>query len=383
MKEDGYRGMRIKIIIRKKSAVPEFLHKEIRSRPMKRSFRLLIFFFFCFWPAFNGAAFAFDWGNFLVGDRVVAGRGETKESDFTVAGADVEFSGKAQKDLTAFGASVVHSGEVEGDMLALGAQVTLAGIYHGRVRAGAANLVLSGTFDHDVAAAAAKITVAPSAVIKGNLRYTAATLERKEGARIEGMVARRGFHEREEWMEKGKKALAGLWLAYWLFSIPALIIVGVLVHYLSPRGTEEVLSRLSRFPWKSIGIGLVFIVVVPVAVIIAMATLVGIPAGIITLVIYALFLYVSRVFAGVWMGRKILGFFKKSWAEAFLGPLILGTLIISLLLAIPIVGWFFWLLFVFLGVGATWQAIWEENRRQRQRPPPESQAVSGEVPSPG
>lgn len=346
---------------------------------MKRSPSFGIFLLLILWPVFNGGAFAFDAGNFLVGDRVVVGPGETKESEFTVAGADVEFMGKAQKGLRAFGASVVHSGEVEGDMLVLGSQVTLAGIYHGRVRAGAASLVLSGTFDHDVAAGAARITVAPTAVIKGNLRYTAATLERKEGARIEGTVARREFREREEWIEKGKKALSGLWLAYWLISIPALIIVGLLARYLSPRGTEEVLSLLSQFPWKSMGMGLVFILVVPVAVMIAMATLVGIPAGIITLVVYALFLYFSRVFAGVWIGRKILGIFKRTWVEAFLGPLILGTLLTSILLAIPVVGWFFWLLFVLLGVGAMWQAVWGESRRQRQVPPPESNTASMET----
>jgi len=220
--------------------------------------------------------------------------------------------------------------------------------------------------------------VAPTAVLKGNLRYMAATLDRQEGARIQGTVARREFRERDEWIEKGKKALSGLWLAYWLLSIPALIIVGVLAHYLFPRGTQDVLSRLSQFPWKSIGMGLVFLVVVPVAVLIAMATLVGIPAGIITLVIYGLFLYISRVFVGVWIGRKILGIFKKTWAEAFLGPLILGILITSLLLAIPVLGWFFWLIFLLLGVGAMWQAVWGENRRQRQEPPPESPGASME-----
>lgn len=345
---------------------------------MKRSASFGIFLLLCFWPVFNGGAIAFNAGNFLVGDRVVVGPGETKESEFTVAGADVEFMGKAQKGFRAFGASVVHSGEVEGDMLVLGAQVTLAGIYHGRVKAGAANLVLSGTFDHDVAAGAAKITVAPTAVIKGNLRYMAATLDRKEGARIQGTVARREFRERDEWIEKGKKALSGLWLAYWLISIPALIIVGVLARYLSPRGTEEVLSCLSQFPWKSMGMGLVFIVVVPVAVMIAMATLVGIPAGIITFVVYALSLYISRVFTGVWIGRKILGIFSKTWAGAFLGPLILGTLLTSVLLAIPVVGWFFWLFFALLGVGAIWQAVWGESRKQRQGPPPESDAASME-----
>lgn len=346
---------------------------------MKRSLRWGIFVLLCLWPGFNGLAFAFSACNFLVGDRVVVGPQETKESKFTVAGADVEFMGNVKKGFRAFGASVFHSGEVEGDTVVLGAQVTLAGIYHGRVKAGAANLVLSGTFDRDVSAGAAKITVGPTAVIKGNLRYMAATLDRKEGAQVQGRVVRRDFRERDEWVQKGKKALSELWLAYWLLSIPALIIVGVLAHYLFPRGTEDVLSRLSRYPWKSIGIGLVFIVVVPVAVLIAMATLVGFPAGIITLVIYGLFLYISRVFAGVWIGRRILGIFRKTWAEAFLGPLILGTLITSLLLAIPVLGWFLWLLFLLLGVGAMWQAVWGENRRQRQGPPPpESQATSME-----
>jgi hypothetical protein len=345
---------------------------------MKRPLRLGIVLLSFFWPVFNGAAFASEAGNILVGARVVVGPQETKESEFTVAGADVEFMGKAQKGFRAFGASVVHSGEVEGDMTVLGAQVTLAGVYHGRVRAGAADLVLSGTFDHDVAAGAAKITVAPTAVINGNLRYTAATLDRKEGARILGTIARREFRERDEWIQKGKKVLSGLWLAYWLLSIPALIIVGGLARYLFPRGTEDVLSRLSQFPWKSIGMGLVFLLAVPAAVMIAMATLVGIPGGIITLMIYALFLYLSRVFVGVWIGRRILGIFKKTWAEAFLGPLILGTLLTSLLLAIPILGWFFWFIFVLLGVGAMWQAVWGEKRRQRQKPPPESPADSGE-----
>ena len=346
---------------------------------MKKLPRFGILFLLCLGTIFNSAASAFEAGNFLAGGRVVVGSRETKESDFTVAGADVEFMGKAQKGLRAFGASVVHSGEVEGDMIVFGAQVTLAGIYHGRVKAGAANLVLSGTFDRDVAAGAAKITVAPTAVIKGDLRYTAAVLDRKEGARIEGKFARREFRERDEWIQRGKQALSGLWLAYWFLSIPALIIVGVLAHYLLPRETEAVLSRLAQFPWKSIGIGLIFMNVVPVAVLIAMVTLVGIPAGIITALIYGLFVYISRVFVGVWIGRKILGFFKKSWAAAFLGPLILGTLVTSFLLAIPVLGWFFWLIFVLLGVGTMWQAFWGENRGQRPGLPPESPPASREA----
>jgi cytoskeletal protein CcmA (bactofilin family) len=340
---------------------------------MKKLF-LLGIFILAFWIPANCTQAANGWGvgNYLMGNRVVVGPEEIREGGFTVAGADLELKGKTKGGIRAFGANVMHSGEVEGEMMVFGANVTLAGKYHGKVRAAAANLTLSGTFDGHVVAGAAKITVAPSAVIQGDLIYSAASLDRQEGSQIRGKVVRREFKEQKEWVEKAKEALFCVWVAYWVLSIPALLIVGVLIHHLFPKTTDSVVTALPRNPWKNIGVGLVFVVLVPVGVVIALVTLVGIPTGIIAALLYGTFIYTSRIFIAVWIGRKILGYFKKSLSTAFFWPLLLGTLITTLLLIIPILGCFFWLFFIFFGIGAMWMVIWRAVQGQRTESLPES-----------
>jgi cytoskeletal protein CcmA (bactofilin family) len=340
---------------------------------MKKLF-LFGIFALAFWiPAsYAQAVSGWDVGNYLMGNRVVVGPEETKEGGFAVAGADVELRGKTKGGLRAFGANVIHSGEVEGELMVFGANVTLAGNYHGKVKAGAANLTLSGTFEGHVVAGAAKITVAPDAVIKGDLIYTAASLARQEGSQIRGKAVRREFKEQKEWVEKGKKALFCLWVTYWVLAIPALLIVGVLIHHFFPRTIESVVAALPQNPWKNMGVGLVFVVVVPVGVVIALVTLVGIPTGIIAALLYGILIYTSRVFIAVWVGRKILGYFKKSLATTFFWPLLLGTFITTFLLVIPILGCFFWLFFIFIGTGAIWMVIWRTVQGQRAESIPES-----------
>jgi cytoskeletal protein CcmA (bactofilin family) len=331
-------------------------------------------FVLAFWIPVNYAQASSGWGagNYLIGNRVVVGPEETREGGFAVAGADLELKGKTKGGIRAFGANVMHSGEVEGEMMVFGANVTLLGKYHGKVRAGAANLTLSGTFDGHVVAGAAKISVAPNAVIQGDLIYTAASLDRQEGSQIRGKVVRREFKEQKGWVEKAKKALFALWWAYWVLSVPALLIVGALIHHFSPKTTDSIVAALPQNPWKNIGVGLVFVVVVPVGVVIALVTLVGIPAGIIAALLYGILIYTSRVFIAVWIGRKILGYFKKSLSTAFFWPLLLGTLITTFLLIIPILGCFFWLFFVFIGIGAIWMVIWRAVKGQRAESIPES-----------
>jgi hypothetical protein len=99
---------------------------------------------------------------------------------------------------------------------------------------------------------------------------------------------------------------------------------------------------------------------------------VGIPTGIIAALLYGILIYTSRVFIAVWIGRKILGYFKKSLATAFFWPLLLGTLITTFLLIIPILGCFFWLFFVFIGIGAIWMVTWRAVKGQRTESMPES-----------
>ncbi|MCJ7662919.1 MAG: polymer-forming cytoskeletal protein [Desulfobacterales bacterium] len=324
-----------------------------KKRVMVMGF-ILVFLTFALCSFTYGA----ELGSVRFGKNVKVPTEETVSGGLVAAGANVEILGKVGGGLKACGANVVTSGDVQGEVRACGANVVLAGTYHSKVKAAASNLTLSGTFDGDVEVGGARITVAPTALIKGNLIYVSADLNLQKGSRIMGEVVQRQVmvkKERiEQWGRQGIKALIPVGIFFWLISLAALIIVGLLINYLFPKKTNAVINTISQSPWKNLWFGLIFLVVVPVAIIIAFITVVGIPAGIIAGILYGIAIYISSIYMGVWIGRKILGYLKKSMATAFFWPLVVGTIIIGLLTLIPFIGCLFRLCILLLSLGAMW-----------------------------
>jgi cytoskeletal protein CcmA (bactofilin family) len=308
---------------------------------------------------------------YKLGKNALLGADEVQSEGLVAAGANVEILGDVMGRLRAFGAHVVLAGNLQGESAFCGADVLLSGKFHKKVKGGAANLILSGTFEDSVEVAAAKITITPTARIKGDLIYRAAVLEQQKGSQIMGkVIPKRGIEK--EWIQNVKKVLLWLWVLYWVFSIPALIILGALLNYLFPKQTNAIVAAISESPWKNLGVGLVFLVVVPVAVIIALITLVGIPAGIIAGLLYGIAIYISRIYIAVWIGRKVLGYFRKPLASEFSWPLVVGTIITTLLIFIPIIGWLFRFFFALLGLGAMWLAIWKSVQLGKGKLQPET-----------
>ncbi len=318
------------------------------------------------------AARGYESGNFRAGKNTIVAAGETISEELVAAGANVEVAGNMKEGLKAFGANVAIPGEVQGKLVVFGANVVLSGTYHGKVKGAAANLVLSGTFDDNVEVGAAKITITPTATIKGDLIYSTPLLEQQKGSQIMGKVTRKALKVREEeaeqWWGKRRKVIAFIGIFLYILSLPAFLIAGTLIHYAFPKKTEAIVSTISASPWKSTGIGFVFLVVVPVGIIISLLTLVGIPTGIIAALLYAIFLYISSVYIGVWIGRKLLGFIKKSLGTSFFWPFLVGTILITLLTLIPFVGWFFRLFFLLLSLGAMWTVIWKSILLENEKP---------------
>jgi len=321
--------------------------------------------------ALSSFTYAAGDGNVRFGKNVKMSADETLTGGLFAAGANVEILGKVGGGLKAFGANVLSAGDVQGTLRSCGANVVLAGRYHSKVKAAAANLTLSGTFDGDVNVRAARIIVAPTAVIKGNLIYASADLIMQKGARITGEVVQRQVMVEKQWIEKwgrqGIKAMIPVGIFFWLISIVALIIVGLLINYLFPKKTDAVISTISQSLWKNLWSGFIFLVVVPMAIIVSFITVVGIPAGIIAGILYGIAIYISTIYIGVWIGRKILGYLKKSMAAAFFWPLVVGTIVIGLLTLIPIIGCFFRLFILLLTLGAMWLVMWKTIPARAQR----------------
>ena len=309
----------------------------------------------------------YETANFRGGANVFVTPEERISNGLIAAGANVEVLGNVSGGLKAFGANVVIPGNVQGELIAFGANVSLSGKFQNKVKGGGANVILSGTFDDNVEIRAARVTVTPTAVIKGDLIYSAAVLDRQEGSQITGKVMPRKIEKKEieGWRRKGGRVLSWLGAIFVLVCITGAIVVGLVINHFFPKQTGTIITTISETPWKNIGIGLVFLVVVPVGVVISFITLVGIPAGIIVGLLYGIAIYISRIYIAVWIGRKLLGAIKNSLRETFFWPLVAGTVIITLILFIPFLGWLFRLFTLLISLGAMWVVIWKSIRTAR------------------
>ncbi len=322
---------------------------------------ILILLFSFLWYAPGYGFKQFEAGSFRVGANVRVAAEEAIAEELIIAGANVEILGELKEGLKVFGANVKIPGSVDGELYALGANVILSGKFRQKVKTAGANIVLAGTFEDEIEAAAAKITLTPDAIIKGNLNYAAAVLNQQKGSQVLGKVIQKEMDLKEkridEWRQKSKKVARAASNIFWFFSVAALIIVGLIVNTFFPRQTDTIVALISESPWTSVGIGLVFLVVVPVAIMVAFITVVGIPAGIIAGLIYAIVLYISRIYISVWIGRTIIGFFKKTQITVFFWPLVIGIIIIALIGLIPFLGWLFKLFCLLISLGALCLAV--------------------------
>jgi len=77
-------------------------------------------------------------------------------------------------------------------------------------------------------------------------------------------------------------------------------------------------------------------------------------------------LYISRIFIGLWVGRKIFGYFKKTTVDSFFWPLAAGVVTITLAGLIPLIGWLLKLVCLLLGLGAMCTAAWRSIQARHQ-----------------
>ena len=79
----------------------------------------------------------------------------------------------------------------------------------------------------------------------------------------------------------------------------AFIVVGYLVNVFLPRQTEKIVTLLRDSFWKSLWVGLAFIVLSPVCIALCLGTVSGLPAGIMAAFIFVMMLYILLFYGGI------------------------------------------------------------------------------------
>ena len=291
---------------------------------------------------------------FLVGQEVTVNGAVSRGARITANNATI--SGSIGEDLLLLGNSTgIHGGATIGrDLIATVASLTLDGMVQRRFAGKAQTVTLNGSVGSNIDISVEELTITEDASIGGDLTYRSNEMaEIAGGADIGGDVNYEMVGEAD--IETG-------------FSIDSVVpsiiglimtaVYGTALLLIFPRLTVTASNQLLEKPLMSIGMGIVFLIVVPIVSVLVMITVIGIPLGLIALLLYGIALFSAQVFVGMTLGRLILSFFSDGNRRMiqFLG-LLLGLLILFGVSFIPYFGPWAPLVVIILGLGGLMLAI--------------------------
>jgi cytoskeletal protein CcmA (bactofilin family) len=255
---------------------------------------------------------------------------------------------------------VVAGGDVEvfpgtrvgGPAWLAGGTLSIAGELGDELKATGGDIKISATVAGDVELMGGHLELLPGARIAGNLRYRSPSeIVIAEGAEVTGDIVYQPIERTVH--EAPGLGIGVLWVIVMTFTALLLLI-------LAPRHTREAVATLRGDLLKSLGLGAAFLVGAPIAVIILLAFVVGIPAGLALLALYPVLLlmgYLSTAIAlaaqgSLWAGREIDGSLTRQALT-----ILLAFVALALLQAIPLLGALVLLIALLAGTGAnllTW-----------------------------
>ena len=293
-------------------------------------------------------------------DRVVT-------EDVIVAGGMVSIAAEVHDDLRAAGGEVSVHDRVDGDAVIaggrililrtarigerawlLGEQVEVGGHVGQELRVRAGRVVLTGQVDGDVMMTAREIEIGPDARIAGRLAYRSpqeAVISPE--AQIDGPITYEAIAEAPE--VPVDTALLRI------LPLLGIFVLGIAWIGFFPRFSLGAARVVQEKPLHSLGLGLLVLIVTPIAAGLVMASVIGMPLGISVLLAYAIFLPLGFLTGALFLGdlfQRLMGkggTVSKGWRMLFL---LLALAVIGVIQFIPFLGALLVLLLFLVGVGA-------------------------------
>jgi cytoskeletal protein CcmA (bactofilin family) len=334
--------------------------------------------------------------------------GQEIRTDLFVAGDHALIDGNVDGDLIVWAHEVEVNGHVNGDIIAFTQELRMNGTVDGNVRVFAQAAVINGSVGKNLMGFVQAVEVDEKSGIggsttlfsqdvqlngpvKGDLLAFAGNLEidgpiggnvkvRSDNLRIgsAAQIAGRTQFEgpRQPDVAPGAKLTSPIeiivmkpepvystWRYYWHQTLRwgAAFLLGMVMFLLAPGIFLDAAGSVKRVG-LAMGIGLLFLVGIPVAAVIACITIVGLGLGIVTLLTYLVAVYMSQVFVGAWVGEKLLG--VGIGIGPVLGRLALGLAILRVVRVIPFLGTLSMWVVIVWGLGAYVLTIHKRMRQQ-------------------
>ena len=259
-------------------------------------------------------------------DVLVAGREvaitQPVAGDILAAGRRIELSARADDDVRIAGSEVIVNAPVLGDVTIAGGSVSLGRNAHVEGRSWITGRVvrIDGVLDRELNVAAAQVVI--TGELRKPVRIVAEQLDVRSGARLLAPVTYRGANEaivakdatvmgpitftRIDAREaRGARQVPAA--STFLF-VTHLFLAGLLVIVFMPRTGRSVIDTLRAQPLKSFLAGFTLLITVPIAALLLIMTVLGLPIGLVLAATYAV-----ALFAGVLTTAFFLGDAEARW----------------------------------------------------------------------
>ncbi len=285
-------------------------------------------------------------------------QGEVVSGNLYMTGSAPVVAGTVQGDLVAAGGTVVVTGNVTQDALIAAGNINVTGPVGGDLRAFGGNIYIDSVVQGEVFTAGGDIKIGPNAVINGDLIASGGNVQLNPAAKVYGNKKIASGQDLEKNAEANMggtpKFLQAAFLIGQLMSILGLLLVAALSFGFYPLVTNKLVAKTLEKGciWKNLGLGLLMLLLLPVAGVICLITGVGVLLGFIIIFAFVLYILFGIAFAGITFGGWLHHVTKKpKKPQITWGALILGVILLHIISIIPVIGWIIALIFMLITWG--------------------------------
>jgi cytoskeletal protein CcmA (bactofilin family) len=275
------------------------------------------------------------------------------QDDVRIAGGEVTVQGEIGDDFIIAGGivNILADSNIGGDLIITGGEVQIDGTVAGNLKANGGRIILNGTINQTVQIsgsiieingvinetsqlAAEEILLGPDVDFKGSIEYWTPYGE------IDFGEANATFSEElgnkfNRWSDNNNRFETSIKL---ITGLSALLITFLLLFF-RKFFTKAAKKYKDNF-WQSLSMGIGYLILAPLAGIILIATVIGIPLGLLLIAIYSFSLLFAVPMTSVILAAVLEKKNKGKWSKLkFFGVCIIALMSLKIVTIIPIIGW--------------------------------------------
>jgi cytoskeletal protein CcmA (bactofilin family) len=301
------------------------------------------------------------------GDVIVAGNtidiNGSVLGDIRTAGNTISVSGPVEGSITAAGNSLTlkESASVKRDVLLTGSTVDISAPVGGEVMGSATQMRINSSVDRDVTIwDVQNLTLGPKTIINGNVTYRSANEAQIASGILTGKV------QRLEPLPAPAKEAPKKGFPWWsvIWHLAAGLLLWAVVYLLTPKLLPRMEKTTLSSPWASLGWGFLALIVTPIAGLLLIITVIGIPLALILMFFYILIIAAAKIMVSSILGRLAVNIFKQEGRWPYVLAFLVAYVILILLAMIPTFGFFINLIIACLALGMSVVSFYRWRKEQ-------------------